>query len=143
MRKHIIYSKPDGRVAIITPTFGDGPPPLSHIPVVSSEEKFIDIGIRPFFTARVGDHIERDVAYLNNLTYTEISVFEIIDDIDIPKDYTLRNAWEHDTSNSLIKIKINITKAIVRAHEINKDLAKRGAIDNASTEEELLIILRS
>ena len=46
--------------------------------------------------------------------------FEVVLDSDVPSDRTFRNAWEHDTSAAPEKVRTNMTKAKVIAHEMRR-----------------------
>ena len=46
--------------------------------------------------------------------------FEVVDEVDIPSDRTFRNAWEHDTTEAFEKVKTNITKAKLIAHDVRR-----------------------
>jgi len=46
--------------------------------------------------------------------------YEIVADTDIPSDTTFFEAWEHDTSAAPEKVKTNMTKAKVIAHNIRR-----------------------
>ena len=48
------------------------------------------------------------------------TAFEVVLDSDVPSDRTFRNAWEHDTSAAPEKVRTNMSKAKVIAHEMRR-----------------------
>lgn len=48
------------------------------------------------------------------------ATYEIVDDRNIPKDNTFRDAWEQDTGPSKRKIKVNLERAKEIAHRIRR-----------------------
>ena len=46
--------------------------------------------------------------------------FEVVEDSDVPSDRTFRNAWEHDTSAAPEKVKTNMDKAKLIAHDMRR-----------------------
>ena len=50
----------------------------------------------------------------------EGKTFEIVDVSDVPSDRLFRNAWEHDTTASTMKVKVNMTKAKAIAHDFRR-----------------------
>jgi len=51
----------------------------------------------------------------------EATSYEIVDDGDIPTDKTFRAAWEHDVSVAPEKVKTDMPKAKIIAHDIRRD----------------------
>jgi len=49
------------------------------------------------------------------------TTYEIVDDSDIPTDKTFRVAWEHDVSVAPEKVKTDMPKAKVVAHDIRRE----------------------
>lgn len=47
--------------------------------------------------------------------------YEIVDDIEVPTDRTFREAWEHDVSVAPEKVKTEMVKAKVIAHDIRRN----------------------
>jgi len=76
--------------------------------------------IRGVRTIPTGSYVEPREAFRVGVPVSNIP-YEIIEESDLPTDTLLRNAWEHDTSASPKKIKLNLPKAKARAHEIRRE----------------------
>lgn len=72
-----------------------------------------------------GTWVPRVFAEMHGVAYSRV-MYEVVDVEAIPGDRIFRNAWEHDTSKSAQKVKINIDKAKAVAHEMRLfDLVKK------------------
>ena len=161
--KVIIYSKPNGIIDIVTPSperrvkqpdpnnqsksievvVGGLQNALALLPRVVAQAGIVAVGANTYQVS-VGDLIDPRLASMsgNDIATTAIN-YEIIDNSQLPANWGFRDAWEHDTSTSADKVKINQHKAVglslarIRAkrEELFKDLDKRITVAQLENED--------
>lgn len=96
----ILHSNGDGGLAVTIPA----PKYMQHLRVTANRE---------VTDAEIMAHIaQKDLP--------NGRAFEVVEDSDVPSDRTFRNAWEHDTSAAPEKVKTNIVKAKLIAHDMRR-----------------------
>ena len=96
----ILYSQEDGVLAVTVPA----PKYMQHLRDTANRE-VTDTEI---------------MAHIAQKDLPNGRAFEVVEDSDVPTDRTFRNAWEHDTSAAPEKVKTNMGKAKLLAHDMRR-----------------------
>jgi len=104
----IIYSQPNGVLAIVTPT----PEAVSYF---MADRQAGDGTVIPGLAT-----VDEAIIAIAQKDVPAGTTFEVVADADIPADRTLRDAWEHDTTKAKAKVRINMPKAQIIAHGIRR-----------------------